>query len=955
MTRYVRNQFTDPAPEVAVATKIHAKHRSTAAVQGRTQPLKRRVIKKAFYSDEEDESDEEIVAVETKPDLGALLNGKEGDADDAIDPDHRLILQSSLPLLKSRNSGVVLGVCSLHYYCGNLNTATMQQVGKALVRILRTNREVQYVVLNCINTMARDRPQMFRPFLSEFFVKSTDPVFNRLLKLEILSCLCEKENVQTILKELQLYIKDGNVSFVCAVVRAVAKVADADPSVSDNCMTGIMHLLLCSKHPEIISESVVSLRQLLQQNTQSSTSAKILKQLIKLLIMENGIEEATARSSIIWLVGEFHESVPKLSGDVLRILASEYITESTETKMQIMNLAIKLALHLPENEHIQSLMTYVLEMSRYDTNTDLRDRARFMTAIMGLAPAEDQDDDPATVAANEAALATLAEHAKAIVLAPKLPPVTLLGSADIEGIPNFTVGSLSAMVGHNVAGFEAIPAWPVVQPDASVRDAVRHEQTSSSSSAKKMSAHAEVDSSSDSDNGDPSAFSKFKNKSTASQSSRSSSDSDSDSDSDSSDSDSDSDSDDNADDANSRSSESKSSSTSGSDSDSSDNESDSSSQSDSDDSADRRRKAKSNGKATRKEKESTRPTTSLSSSLITPVNPVVPQTVTRAPIRKVQGAKPQQHQHLKDHVEDLTLFSSSAALTAPAVTNLPTNGTMLDLLSASTIEDTSNSLLGLSLGSDIPVKHGNNTAGVSVATVDSDDSSNDDDKFLLKPAKNSMPLANASILSAFGTATANSSASAPSAVNPSGAMSTMMTGSGSSALSSSQQQQQENLSEEKVILRPDLGAGLSVTTVYRRQVLAIAYPGAQCIYLIVRNTKETPLRRVRINFPTDVRKTTIPEIPLLGPGQEVRLPVEIALTGLSGTLTVFIYMVFLCHIHVQFIFRFFLSQADENGHSVRSRRICGPLCSKRLGSSRGDLLRHYCRLRSCTRTFTRLQ
>ena len=34
-------------------------------------------------------------------------------------------------------------------------------------------------------------------------------------------------------------------------------------------------------------------------------------------------------------------------------------------------------------------MTYVLEMSRYDIDTDLRDRSRFMTALMGLAPSND--------------------------------------------------------------------------------------------------------------------------------------------------------------------------------------------------------------------------------------------------------------------------------------------------------------------------------------------------------------------------------------------------------------------------------------------------------------------------------------------------------------------------------------------------------------------------------------
>jgi AP-3 complex subunit beta len=250
MTRYVRNQFVDPAPGVAAVAKYQMKQRSTAAVQGRTQPLKRSIIKKAFYSDEEDESDEEIIQSETKPTFGSILSSSstinpEDQENDNLDVDHRLILKSSLPLLKSRNSGVVLGVCSLHYYCGHLTTITMQQIGKALVRIARKNREVQYVVLSCINTMAKDRPHMFRSFLSEFFVKATDPIFNRLLKLEILISLCEKENVTIILKELQLYIKDTNVPFVVAVIRSVTKVCDADPSVSDSCMIGLMHLLLC--------------------------------------------------------------------------------------------------------------------------------------------------------------------------------------------------------------------------------------------------------------------------------------------------------------------------------------------------------------------------------------------------------------------------------------------------------------------------------------------------------------------------------------------------------------------------------------------------------------------------------------------------------------------------------------------------------------------------------------
>lgn len=131
----------------------------------------RRVVRKAFYSDEEDESSEEELdshypvtggnlagTLREKPILGSgpsggtkafgfrddvntvdegggpllssasngappVLGGVGGagfddDEDNDLDEDHKLLLDSSFSLLKSRNSAVVLAVCSLHYYCG---------------------------------------------------------------------------------------------------------------------------------------------------------------------------------------------------------------------------------------------------------------------------------------------------------------------------------------------------------------------------------------------------------------------------------------------------------------------------------------------------------------------------------------------------------------------------------------------------------------------------------------------------------------------------------------------------------------------------------------------------------------------------------------------------------------------------------------------------------------------
>lgn len=99
----------------------------------------RRPVPKAFYSDDEDESYDDddddaqshlqplynpatTLSLDTNPPMGTsnLADPRDPykDEDDHLDEDHRLLLRSSIPLLKSRNSAVVLAVCSLHYYCG---------------------------------------------------------------------------------------------------------------------------------------------------------------------------------------------------------------------------------------------------------------------------------------------------------------------------------------------------------------------------------------------------------------------------------------------------------------------------------------------------------------------------------------------------------------------------------------------------------------------------------------------------------------------------------------------------------------------------------------------------------------------------------------------------------------------------------------------------------------------
>jgi AP-3 complex subunit beta len=281
--------------------------------------VKRRVVKKGFYSDEEDESAEEEIFADTLASTNGPLSStlrqqnvmKGGSMENIkikldgspaanpfdeeetdLDDDHRILLRSAMSLLKSRNAGVVLAVCSLQYYCGVSSIPVRKAMGKALVRIHRAkHREIQYVVLTSIRKLVQECPSAFSPFLHDFFVlPDMDPPFTRLIKLDILTSLAlDPPSITTVLKELRTYVQlhhnsdeytDDDTSFVCAAVRAVGRVtemarivfarhgrsakqyAEAD-TIALNCLYGLVTLSQTADHELIVGETVTVMQRIL--------------------------------------------------------------------------------------------------------------------------------------------------------------------------------------------------------------------------------------------------------------------------------------------------------------------------------------------------------------------------------------------------------------------------------------------------------------------------------------------------------------------------------------------------------------------------------------------------------------------------------------------------------------------------------------------------------------------
>jgi AP-3 complex subunit beta len=385
--------------------------------------------KQNFYSDEEDEDP-----------LERRANDDTVEFD--LDTDHRLLLRSCQPLLRARNAAVVLAVAALYFHL-----APPLECGKVvlpLLRLVRATREIQYVALCNIATMAKERPELFTSYTKDFYVYSTDALFIKQVKLEILSLLATESTVHPILKELKTYMRFPERAFVGAAIQAVGRVATEIPEVIETCIHALMQLI-SHKDESVVAESVIVIRHLLQQNP--AEHKRVIGQMAILL---EQIKVPVARASIVWMIGEYYNLIPEVGADALRILARDFGEEHDLVKLQALTLGTKL--YLNEGESINLLFQYVLNLARYDQSYDIRDRARFIRSVLfdtrGKCP-------------------QLTEKAMDLFTAKK-PPAQM--NSQFHERSRFQISSMSHMVNHTAFGYEPLPDFPEKKPDASVRN-----------------------------------------------------------------------------------------------------------------------------------------------------------------------------------------------------------------------------------------------------------------------------------------------------------------------------------------------------------------------------------------------------------------------------------------------------------------------------------------------------
>ncbi|KAF9000675.1 adaptin N terminal region-domain-containing protein [Cyathus striatus] len=314
-----------------------------------------------------------------------------------LDKDVKLLLDSIEPVFLGRNPAVVLAAARIFYYVAP--PSQLEKIVQPLLRLLFSSRETERVVLAYILVISKSHPHLFAPYYSRLLLRADDLRPVKKDKIRLLLTILSPENYSAILRELIDYTDDIDDDISSEAIRGIGHCATTIPESIYQCLTALMDLIK-SPYDPVVSSAVLVIKSLVQSQLHASANwngsdspVAIISQLARRI---GDIKHAQARACVVWLVGQYAasdqttrgpEGILEWAPDVLRKTAKTFSQESSAVKLQVATLAAKLLVLCPTDRALGLLTQYVLSLSRYDLNYDVRDRGRMLSSLLaGISP-----------------------------------------------------------------------------------------------------------------------------------------------------------------------------------------------------------------------------------------------------------------------------------------------------------------------------------------------------------------------------------------------------------------------------------------------------------------------------------------------------------------------------------------------------------------------------------------
>ena len=391
----------------------------------------------------------------------------EDDEASLLDPDLDLLIKSTQPLLYSTTASVVIQAASLLFYCAP--PLKIALIAKPLIRLVYSDHLTAYSALLAISSFISDNAEPFVPHIRHFFLSYDEPVHIKKVKLQVLSQLARPSNSDILMRELSQHIHDPNKEVAAEAVKAIGRTAALAGDSSITCMDVIVKML-SSPALSIVNQAAKVLALLLRplpkaqeeqeepddlfgstQPMDKNDVITILKKLGKAFLK---IEDPETKAALMSIFGDKAELVPEYAHEILRRVASDFANQASCVKVEALELAAKV--FYVRTKESADLVRYVLSLGFYDTDINVRDRARLLHGLF-------------TAKTDEQYILDLRKSPHAFIF-PEKPPV--VWGLDVLKASEVEVGSFSQTLGKVISKNSVVVGWidPSLLPTSNPRD-----------------------------------------------------------------------------------------------------------------------------------------------------------------------------------------------------------------------------------------------------------------------------------------------------------------------------------------------------------------------------------------------------------------------------------------------------------------------------------------------------
>jgi len=230
------------------------------------------------------------------------------------------IIERVLPFVSHSNSGVVLAAIKILIKILDLvdSPDTIRSVCKkitpSLVTLLSSEPEIQFVALKNINILIQKRPIIFEKDIRIFYCNFTEPIYNKMEKLDILYKLVSMNNIDSVLNELKEYASEVDVQFVRRAVRLIGQCAIKLEKAAQRCVETLVELVK-TQISFVIQEAIIALRDIFRRypNTFEGAMAIVNDNL-------RTLNDSEAKAALIWIIGEYADRIDGAETQLIRFL-----------------------------------------------------------------------------------------------------------------------------------------------------------------------------------------------------------------------------------------------------------------------------------------------------------------------------------------------------------------------------------------------------------------------------------------------------------------------------------------------------------------------------------------------------------------------------------------------------------------------------------------------------------